>query len=124
MSNAEIRDQFESWVKSNWPEQSLDRFNPLHGVTDGEYMGFTVQHCWDAWQASRDAAKTEFQPEWHPMSEEPPFPFAGDIFVSGKVITGVTWCAGYWKVNRGGCLDRGSVTHWKLSNGPIILPDV
>lgn len=60
MSNEKMRDQFEAWVKANWPNQSLDRFNPLHGVTEGEYMGFTVQHCWDAWQASRAAIEVEF----------------------------------------------------------------
>lgn len=54
-----MREEFEAWVKSNWPNQSLDRFNPLHGVTEGEYMGFTVQHCWDAWQASREAIEVE-----------------------------------------------------------------
>ena len=55
MSNEKIREQFEAWVKANWPNQSLERFNPLHGVTEGEYTGFTVQHSWDAWQASRAA---------------------------------------------------------------------
>lgn len=54
-----MRDEFEAWVKNNWPAQSLERFNPLHGVTEGEYTGFTVQHCWDAWQASRAAIEVE-----------------------------------------------------------------
>jgi hypothetical protein len=55
MSIEKMREEFEAWVLSNWPNQSLDRFNPLHGVTEGEYTGFTVQHCWDAWKASRAA---------------------------------------------------------------------
>jgi hypothetical protein len=55
MNTDKMREEFEAWVVSNWPNQSLDRFNPLHGVTEGEYTGFTVQHCWDAWQASRAA---------------------------------------------------------------------
>jgi len=55
MSNSKVREEFEAWVMSNWPNQSLGRFNPLHGVTEGEYTGFTVQHCWEAWQASRKA---------------------------------------------------------------------
>lgn len=54
-----IRDEFEAWVVANWPNQSLDRFNPLHGVTEGEYTFFTVQQCWQAWQASRAALVIE-----------------------------------------------------------------
>lgn len=52
---SKMRSEFEAWVLSEYPNQSLERFNPLHGVTEGEYMGFTVQHCWKAWQASRQA---------------------------------------------------------------------
>ena len=58
-----MRDEFEAWVKNNWPAQSLERFNPLHGVTEGEYTGLTVQHCWEAWQASRAAIEVEL-PDW------------------------------------------------------------
>lgn len=53
--NDKMREEFEAWVAANWPNQSLARFNPLHGVTEGEYTGFTVQHCWQAWTASREA---------------------------------------------------------------------
>lgn len=49
-----MREEFEDWVKSMWPAQSLALFN------DGEYQGFTVQHCWAAWQASRAAIEVEF----------------------------------------------------------------
>ena len=76
---------------------------------------------WESWQASRAAIEIELQPEWHPMSEDPPFPFTGDIFVAGKIWIGVAWCAGYWTTTRGGCLDRESVSHWKRSN-PHVQP--
>lgn len=72
-----MRDEFEAWVILNWPNQSLDRFNPLHGVTEGEYMGFTVQHCWEAWQASRSAVVIEL-----PSADEFDVPsFAHDAIV-------------------------------------------
>lgn len=59
MSNEKMREEFEAWVLSCWPNQSIARFNALHGVTEGEYTGFTVQHCWDAWKASRAAVEVE-----------------------------------------------------------------
>lgn len=59
MDTNKMREQFEAWVLSEYPNQSLERFNPLHGVTEGEYTGFTVQHCWQAWQASREAVVVE-----------------------------------------------------------------
>ncbi|WP_430310635.1 hypothetical protein [Pseudomonas sp. PONIH3] len=48
-----MREQFEAWVLREWSEQSLARF------TTGEYQGFTVEHCWQAWQASREALVVE-----------------------------------------------------------------
>jgi hypothetical protein len=48
-----MREEFEAWVKREWPAQSLSQFN------DGEYQGFTVQHCWLAWQASRESLVIE-----------------------------------------------------------------
>ena len=54
-----MRKEFEVWIISNWPNQSLARFNALHGEADGEYQGFTVQHCWDAWKASRESLVIE-----------------------------------------------------------------
>lgn len=59
MTNEKMREEFEAWVLSCWPNQSIARFNALHGVTEGEYTGLTVQHCWDAWQASRAALSIE-----------------------------------------------------------------
>lgn len=54
--NDKIREDFEAWVMENWPAQSLAKFN------DGEYQGFTVQHCWEAWKASRDSLTIELPP--------------------------------------------------------------
>lgn len=53
MSTEKMREGFEAWVKSKWPETDLGRFN------DGEYCGFTLQHCWTAWQESRAAVAVE-----------------------------------------------------------------
>lgn len=52
----QMREEFEAWVISNWPAQSLSRFSAASG---GEYQGFTVQHCWEAWKASRAAVVIE-----------------------------------------------------------------
>lgn len=49
MDTNKMREQFEAWVLREFPEQSLARF------TTGEYQGFTVEHCWQAWKASREA---------------------------------------------------------------------
>lgn len=49
MGTNTMREQFEAWVLREWPEQSLARF------TTGEYQGFTVEHCWQAWKSSREA---------------------------------------------------------------------
>ncbi|WP_434676203.1 hypothetical protein [Pseudomonas sp. D3-10] len=48
-----MREEFEAWVISKWPETDLGQFN------DGEYCGFTLAHCWSAWQASREALVIE-----------------------------------------------------------------
>lgn len=53
MSNDKMREEFEAWVKSKWPETDFGQFN------DGEYCGFTLQHCWAAWKASREALVIE-----------------------------------------------------------------
>ena len=53
MSNDKMREEFEAWVKSKWPETDLTQFN------DGEYCGFTLQHCWQAWKSSREALVIE-----------------------------------------------------------------
>ncbi|EKT4497345.1 hypothetical protein QEM27_005170 [Pseudomonas putida] len=56
MDTNKMREQFEAWVLREWPEQSLARF------TTGEYQGFTVEHCWQAWKASREAVVVN--PAW------------------------------------------------------------
>lgn len=58
-----VREQFEAWIKANWPNQLLDRFSPGPEDGEGEYTGFTVQHCWEAWKASRAAVVVEMPPE-------------------------------------------------------------
>ncbi|MFJ1336782.1 hypothetical protein ACIKP7_01420 [Pseudomonas caricapapayae] len=57
MDTNKMREQFEAWVLREWPEQSLARF------TTGEYQGFTVEHCWQSWQASREAVMVELPPK-------------------------------------------------------------
>jgi hypothetical protein len=65
MSSEKMREEFEAWVLDKWPETDLGQFN------DGEYCGFTLQHCWAAWQASRAAAVVELpqqsggNPDWN-----------------------------------------------------------
>lgn len=65
MDTYKMREQFEAWVLANWPEQSVARF------TTGEYQGYTVEHCWQAWQASREAVVVELPPKisWHNTTE-------------------------------------------------------
>ncbi|MBV4553077.1 hypothetical protein HU742_018185 [Pseudomonas sp. SWRI102] len=59
-----MRDEFEAWVISKWPETDLGQFN------DGEYCGFTLAHCWSAWQASREALVIELPAE-NPLGTGP-----------------------------------------------------
>ena len=59
MDTNKMREEFEAWVLREWPEQSLARF------TTGEYQGFTVEHCWKAWQACHKHAG------WQPMETCP-----------------------------------------------------
>lgn len=49
MSIEKMREQFESWVLREYPNQSMGRFN------DGEYQSLTVENCWLSWKASREA---------------------------------------------------------------------
>lgn len=59
MGNDKMRDEFEAWVLDKWPQTDLGQFN------DGEYCGFTLQHCWAAWQASRAAVVVELPGNVH-----------------------------------------------------------
>lgn len=56
----QMHEEFEAWVKSLSPNRylSTERFSPLHGVTEGEYKGFTVQCCWESFQAARKTGFT------------------------------------------------------------------
>lgn len=51
-----MREEFEAWVLSEYPNQNMGRF------ADGEYHSMTIQYCWLAWQASRAAVVVE--PSW------------------------------------------------------------
>jgi hypothetical protein len=79
MQNEKMREEFEAWVKRGWPAQSLSQFN------DGEYQGFTVQHCWDAWKASRESLVIELPP----VREEPDTD--GDGISEGKTAAWNIW---------------------------------
>lgn len=59
-----MREEFEAWVKSMWPAQDLKRFSVNFKENEGEYTGFTVQHCWEAWQASRAAVVIDLDKPW------------------------------------------------------------
>lgn len=104
-------EEFETWFKARfWHECYED----------------VKHHLFAAWQASREAVVIEMQPEWHLMSELPPFPFRGDIYSEGKLIIGADWAGGgleygYWQSPKG---DRSieRVSHWKHSNSPIEPP--
>lgn len=52
------------------------------------------------------------KPEWHPMSEEPPFPFTGVIKCGGGILHDAAWCSGYWRWH-GREIGRDEVTHWR-----------
>lgn len=61
----EIREEFEAWVRRDWPAA------PLHYVRDalpksdpryGQYCDDRLQHCWVGWQASRAALVIEMPP--------------------------------------------------------------
>lgn len=47
MSGDKMREEFEVWILSEYPNQHMGKF------ADDEYHSTTIQHCWLAWQASR-----------------------------------------------------------------------
>lgn len=53
MDTNKMRERFEAWVLREYPNQAMGRFS------DGEYQSATVQYCWLAWQASREAVVVE-----------------------------------------------------------------
>lgn len=46
------RQQFEAWVKSKWPSQSLALCDDSYTLCKGDYVNFTVHVAWLAWQAA------------------------------------------------------------------------
>lgn len=60
MSDSKIRDEYEAWVLSEYPNQHMGQF------ADGEYHSTTIQYCWLAWQASRAAL-----PAWQSIESCP-----------------------------------------------------
>lgn len=60
MSIEKVREEFEAWVLREYPNQHMGRF------ATGEYHSTVIEHCWQAWQASREALVIEL-PEEQPM---------------------------------------------------------
>ncbi|WP_440062613.1 hypothetical protein ACTACQ_05250 [Pseudomonas syringae] len=57
MSIEKVREEYEAWVLSKYPNQHMGRF------ATGEYHSTVIEHCWQAWQASREAL-----PTWQQMA--------------------------------------------------------
>ncbi|MEE5149082.1 hypothetical protein V2J91_23590 [Pseudomonas alliivorans] len=53
MSNDKMREEFETWVLREYPNQHMGRF------ATGEYHSTVIEHCWQAWQASREVEALE-----------------------------------------------------------------
>lgn len=73
MINDKVREEFEAWVLSDYPNQHMGRF------ATGEYHSTVIEHCWQAWQASREALVIElpegeslFQRMYGVACERPP----------------------------------------------------
>lgn len=118
MSTERMRQDFETWwlkKEEFLPEQGRVLFKRYAG---GAYKTTSVAEDWECWKAAQESVI----PEWHLMAEDPPFPFTGDIFVDGKIITGADWCAGYWQAPRSRNFQRCRVSHWKHPNYPINPP--
>jgi hypothetical protein len=116
-----MREEFEKWAVTE--DGGLVAANLRWMEGRQTYYWAAARMMWDAWKA----ANKSLVPDWRPMSDEPPFPFRGDIFSGGKIIINADWAGGgltngYWQTQRG---DRGidQVTHWKPRNPPIPEPD-
>lgn len=56
MSTEKMREEFEEWVRSEWPDTYLDRVPFGEGrKLEGCYCEVYVQMSWSVWQASRAA---------------------------------------------------------------------
>ncbi|MEE4087519.1 hypothetical protein [Pseudomonas viridiflava] len=49
MSIEKVREEYEAWVLREYPNQHMGRF------ATGEYHSTVIEHCWQSWQASREA---------------------------------------------------------------------
>jgi hypothetical protein len=60
MSNDKMREEFEAWIKSRWPDTWIDRVPVGAGhLNEGAYWGELPRLSWDAWQASRESLVIE-----------------------------------------------------------------
>lgn len=65
MSADKMREDFESWLKSEWPKA------PTLKYKTGDYRSDTVQQSWVAWQASRAAVVVVFPKEFEDETGKP-----------------------------------------------------
>lgn len=56
-----MREEFEAWVKTRWPETKFYRISEDSGAiyTAGHYSDSKIQIVWESWQASREALVIE-----------------------------------------------------------------
>lgn len=59
-----MREEFEAWVLRGYPKQDMGRFS------DGEYQSVTINHCWLAWGASREALVIELPNQYDEKYQE------------------------------------------------------
>lgn len=60
MSTEKMREEFEEWVRSEWPDTYLDRVPFGEGrKLEGCYCEVYVQMSWSVWQASRAAIEVK-----------------------------------------------------------------
>ncbi|MEE5088426.1 hypothetical protein V2J74_27100 [Pseudomonas alliivorans] len=58
MSIEKVREEYEAWVLREYPNQHMGRF------ATGEYHSTVIEHCWQAWQASREAQVIELPDQY------------------------------------------------------------
>lgn len=70
-----MREEFEAWVLSEYPNRRMSKF------ADGEYHSTTIQYCWLAWQASRAVLVIDLPPV--PVVPDEPEEAIDDSFMDG-----------------------------------------
>jgi hypothetical protein len=65
MSIEKCREEFEASVLSEYPNQNMGKF------ATGEYQSTTIEHCWWAWKASREALVIELPASPYMPDSEP-----------------------------------------------------